>query len=316
MNSSPLRTLRQRLHSETPQIRRAALTQLDENFERVSVPAADLLPFLHDEDSSHRWLAIHLLAKIGDVAALPPLLAATLDPDEAVAEAARDALAAFRSPDALDAFIHGAGQLQPGIRALAVAALGEIGHPRAVPILLHTCGDLANAVRAAAITALGRLRDQRALGAIRWGLYDDASLVRRAAVAAGASFPDPTLPENLVRLLDDPSLSVRSEVAAVLVRFPGQTSIGLLLHFLHDAEPAVVRIALQSLCALRAPVAEHFTPLLEHSLPEIRFAAQAALRHVGFHPRTAPTIPACDSRSPFAASSLDTNRIEYWPEAV
>jgi HEAT repeat protein len=86
-----------RLASADVDVRRVALTELDEILEAASF--RDLLPLLADEDATVRKLTVQALEEIGDHRALPALLKAADDSEPDVAFAAVTAIREFRTPE-------------------------------------------------------------------------------------------------------------------------------------------------------------------------------------------------------------------------
>ncbi len=159
----------------------------------------ELLAALADGDALRRRQAAQDLGELGDVAAVPGLIAALADPVVAVRESAVDGLVAVAMPevawqvatllDSQDAALRNYGQeileglgtasvealmerlVSPSsdVRKFAVDVLGRIGEVseiRATGILCGMLGDANPNVAGAAAEALGRVGDKRALPAL------------------------------------------------------------------------------------------------------------------------------------------------------
>ncbi|QUW00105.1 HEAT repeat domain-containing protein [Chloracidobacterium sp. MS 40/45] len=120
---------------------------------------------LSDAENHVRSAAVEALGRIGDAAALAPLLARqsgafTIAPDELM-----DALLACG--DAGRAVLRQAVDgSEPAIRALLLQRLGADGHPDALPLLLEGLRDVSPLVRQAARQGLARQSDERAAQAL------------------------------------------------------------------------------------------------------------------------------------------------------
>jgi HEAT repeat protein len=120
---------------------------------------------LADAENQIRSAAVEALGRIGDVAALAPLLARqsgafTVAPDELV-----DALLACGEAGRAVLRQAVAGS-EPAIRALLLQRLGADGHPDALPLLLEGLRDASPLVRQAARQGLARQSDERAAQAL------------------------------------------------------------------------------------------------------------------------------------------------------
>jgi len=150
----------------------------------VATPGAisQVLPLLHDRKASVVRHAAELLARLGDPAALPPLLAKCEDPDEAARAAALHALAAFGDPPprAVEALRQGLQHESPHTRgeaALAIAASKRtaLGMPLVVA-LERERDDSAWTVMA---QALGQIGSQEAVTALATVALEKKGLLRK-----------------------------------------------------------------------------------------------------------------------------------------
>jgi HEAT repeat protein len=152
-----------------------------------------LVSALHDPDPHLRAEAARSLGVLGDLRALPELLAALqtdLDPETRMAAAyALGHLGDHRSIDGLLAKLADRNE-DPRIRGMAAEALTGLQERRAVPFLIAALDDPAVEVRFWAAFALGQFGDAAALGALEaLARTDDAVLpgwrsVKEEAAAA------------------------------------------------------------------------------------------------------------------------------------
>jgi LysM repeat protein len=160
---------------------------------------------LHSFDPVERRNAAQELGSMGEeaVAAVPALIRALNDnarlavrsPEgeglpASVAEAAMLALVNLGAPT-VDPLIRSLGNENPGVRRMAVAALGRIQDPRALEPLIEVLEtDPDPLVQAAAVDALRKKRDSRALEALlvaeQNGSWVVRSLAKSAVEEAGA----------------------------------------------------------------------------------------------------------------------------------
>lgn len=152
-----------------------------------------LVPALHDPDPDLRPAVARSLGVLGDLRAVPELLAALeadLDPETRIAAAhALGHLGDHRCVDGLLAKLADRNE-DPRVRGMAAEALTGVQERRAVPFLIAALDDPSVEVRFWAAFALGQFGDPAALGALE-GLAqtDDAVLpgwwsVKEEAAAA------------------------------------------------------------------------------------------------------------------------------------
>lgn len=88
--------------------------------------------------------------------------------------------------------------------------------------------------------------------------------------------PAPMPPEKAIRLLDDPSASVRAEAALALAVNPDVRAARKLIRCLEDLDNQVRNAAMEALIAYPAEI----LPILEASLPEVSLRAKQAMLEV------------------------------------
>ena len=186
------------------------------------------------------------------------LLAGLSSADPAMQDAAAFALGFSRHRGAIDPLAAATGSARPGLRAVAIAALGMLGF-REVP-----------------------------MEPFRKLLEDDAPHVRLSALfglrhLAGPGCPTPVL-EAVHARLSDPSMGIRNEAVLVLGKIGGAVALEMLLAKpIRDPEALVRQNVARALGTLRGP-AERIVPALKELLkdedPGVVRAAQGSLRWV------------------------------------
>jgi len=137
----------------------------------VQTGTRTLIPLLRSRSPERRYEAAIALGRTGDPAAVPALENALSDPD-------------------------------PGVRWMALEALGTIGAP-ALPVLTHLLGSDDIDLRWGAAVALGEIGDPAAVGPLASVLEDPDRYVRTRAALALAAIGAPALPS----LADRPTVS-------------------------------------------------------------------------------------------------------------
>lgn len=99
----------------------------------------------------------------------------------------------------------------PGVRAMAIRALGRHGSPEHVPIILNSFSDKDDLVRWECARALQRIYAPEAVAPLIERLdreTEDDVLVREAAAIALGQYPEPRVAQALFSALNDRNLSV------------------------------------------------------------------------------------------------------------
>ena len=202
-----------------------ALTAMGE----AAIPA--LIESLMHQDWSVRLHAVESLGKTKSRKAVEPLLSVLAhDGDSAVREDTIRALGAIGDPQAVEALL--IVMKEPGLRTVAVEALGRIGDRRVVPMLIEVvtgatppnvtravagCGDQWNeevVTQAAAVHALGVIGDESALPTLVAAL--EPTFTRAEAAAALARFGAKAIPLLLPLLTGTGDENVRYHVKETL----------------------------------------------------------------------------------------------------
>jgi HEAT repeat protein len=193
-----------------------------------------------------RQQAAKTLGQSGDVAAVPALIEALSDPDNAV-------------------------------RREAAKALGFLKDRRTVKPLIAALRDVDTNVRMYSAYALGELRDSAATGQLLETLQDPQWCVRDQAAWALAEINDPSIVPTLVAALQDDSIEV-DLLTRILRHLEDAETSHRLVELLDRADgPARLRI-MEVLCELSLPqVSQTMIDLLEDDSPKIRLRAIQAI---------------------------------------
>lgn len=226
-----------------PEAARALLPLLQDKVKAVRAEAAQALaslgptalPVLLEALSHHEWLvrlhAVESLGRMKAPEAVEPLLYVLFnDTDSAVREDTVRALGEIADARATGFLIKVLDE--PGIRTLAIEALGLIGDRQAVPVLLSIvagtsrpemsravtgCGDAWTeemSAMPAAVRALGRIGDDRAIPVLAEALA--YTVTRAEAAAALVRFGAKAAPHLLPLLRRSPDENVRYHVKEAL----------------------------------------------------------------------------------------------------
>jgi HEAT repeat protein len=249
---------------------------------RIGDPAA-LVPVLRLLDApvaAVRLAAVQALQPIADGRAVDPLLGAAFDSDPRVAAAAIELLGRLRAARAVEPLVELARSGKHDLAAQAATALGLIGDARAVKPLLGLLGDRDAAVRREAAAALANLGDASAAPAILAHLRSPGAAGKPEATRAlGAILrghpPDPRMVDVLAGFLGSGDLSLAaSAVDALGVMRAVGAAPALVARF--AASHALLRLAIvDALGELGAPAG---MAVLHEALraPDARLRAAAA----------------------------------------
>jgi len=171
--------------------------------------------------------------------ALPRLMIAVKDEDDAVRDACVRALGEIEDPESVPALLGALRDKAAPVRAASAWALGEIEDARAVEPLMRTLWDPEAEVRSQAAWALGQLADPRAAVLLVKALADPDREVRSQAAWALGEIKDPAAVEPLVAALQDEDADVRSQAAWALGEIADPSAAGSLAKALKDASPEV-----------------------------------------------------------------------------
>lgn len=238
-----------------------------------------------------------LLARLGDLRAIPALAETLHDPYEdesTVKTAVARALAMFRDPGTAGALL---AQLKehhewssPRIAA-ALVALGE----DAVPACIEALGDESQNLRGWAAQVLGQVGDPRGVGPLVQRLDDRSAAVRLAATEALGRLGDRAAVAPLATaVVRDPAPQVRAEAARALGRIGESASAGPLVEALRDPDYWTRLRAVEAIERIGPSDPELLVAACRDEAPEVASVAAAALERTGFVVRWVDELAAHD----------------------
>lgn len=253
-------TLRPLVRDDSPQVRQAALEVVLALEEDAYPLLPDLLPLLDDPEAAHRQLALDALNRIGRIG--PGPLAELIrelgdkNPQERGRAAETLGYLGEVAAAAVPALTQALADDSPDVRGMAAWALGRMSAAAlpAAPALAKAAADGEAAVCVRALEALARIGGDEATAGVTAGLGHASADVRLAAVDALVQL-DLASADALAALASDADAAVRARVIA------GLGDLG-------DGGPAVTQLLVAS---------------LGDELPQVRAAAVASLRKMGFH---------------------------------
>lgn len=183
-----------------------------------------------------------------------------------------------------------AGDVHPGVRATALAALGAIGSEAELDVIIAALADVVPEVREFATLALAQIGGERAVACLRRELATGTPEVRFQAVAGIADLAPEQAPGWLSPLLEDEDAEVRAQVVRALGSFDQPQLVGHLAGALDDVAGDVQLEAALALARFRDPRAER--PLL---------AALDRRERLGEVARALSQLACARAREPLAA---------------
>ena len=300
----------------------------------VGVTTESQVARLNDADASSRLVAAERLARLGDNAAVKPLLESlATDKDLRVRIKCAAALGELKDRRAVEPLMAAAGTDAPDLRVAAVKALGRIGDHSSTDALFtaahdsesrvresafeslsemgisvdRVSSDLASPnwqVRSSALTTLERLGDPKALPAVARALKDDDARVRSEAARALGGLGDRTAGDALIGALSDPNSEVRTQATIALGRIKSGAAVPALGGLLNDRDTRVSLAAAEALARMREPNA---TRVLLNALadPDSRVRSRAA--HV--LARVSAEGPMDEALGPLARALTDSDSV-------
>jgi HEAT repeat protein len=180
---------------------RASLVQL-----RGDDASRAIADALKQGDAALRVLLIEILTERRAAGAIPEILAAAINDDPAIRQAAMASLGQIAGPEHIAGMVQGVLKASPGAeRAAAEKAImfvcQRVDDPemRAEP-LLAVMEELNAADRAAVLSTLGRVGGQRALGPIEAAIADGDAPVHDAGMRALCNWPHAGVATRLIEL--------------------------------------------------------------------------------------------------------------------
>ena len=204
-----------------------------------------------DKEGEVRGAAVKALGAIGDVRALPVLVAALGDSDYNTSRFyAPGAVKSFKE-QAVPELIKGLKHEKKEVRSGAAIVLGEMKATAAVePLMQLVQQDKEISVRRAGVTALGTIGDVRALPVLVSALGDGDPLVRSDARNAVKNFKEAAIPE-LINGLKNSNVQVRLGSISLLTDLKATAAVEPLMELVQqDKETSVRRVAVTALVAI------------------------------------------------------------------
>jgi HEAT repeat protein len=261
--------------------RRAAVIALGHIGDVRAVPA--IVAVITQDDRDLFGPAAAALARLGDARAFEPLVGLLGDDDLSVRHAAIGALnsigyagMAARMRTLLDA-------PDAHVRESAVKIAGYFGYRECAEGLLARCGDPDEAVRAAALEHVAYLDDERVLPLLVEALERDTPRARAAAVQALAHVTSPQVLPVLRRAAADADAWVRYFSMTSLGRQLDRESLPILARAAeHDSHQPVRMAAVEAIGAIGGDAAaDLLAGLTQTAVAEVSIAAIAALGQTG-----------------------------------
>jgi HEAT repeat protein len=290
----PVGELVAQLTSSNPQVRKAALAELERIGSNDKTVVTALAAALSDPDVRVRLQASEALKDLGAAAspAINELIAALGSRVMGVPGNAQQALVAI-GPQTIPTLIDSLGKIPEQARSRAVWVLGYLGE-QATPALIEAMNDDQADVRIVAIRAIIEMGDrgQRAVPALVHALGDSEEDVRESAAAALGRIGTKarSAAPALTVALRDSAWSVRREAAGALARVgpdPSEAIPALESASKNDAAPEVRAAAASAIVSVARSVADRYRAVvdlivaLEDKDPKVRKAAASALGTLG-----------------------------------
>ncbi|MER0216191.1 MAG: NACHT domain-containing protein [Nitrosomonas sp.] len=250
-----------------------------------------LIMTLADKNLAVRRMIAEALGKIGDKAAVDPLIHCLKDENSRVRWTTAWALGAIGDKAAVNPLIHSLKDENSGVRRIAAEALGAIGDKAAIEPLIHSLKDENSDVRRIAAEVLGKIGDKTAVEPLIHSLKDENSDVRRIAAEVLGKIGDKAAIEPLIHSLKDENFIVCWTAAEALGAIGDKTAIEPLIHSLKDEDSNALWSAAKALREIGDKAAVN--PLI-HSLKDedsnVRWSAAKALRKIGDKAAVEPLI--------------------------
>jgi HEAT repeat protein len=250
-----IENLIEKLGSEDTAVSNDAVSELAE----IGRPA---VPFLLDAlgyvDENTRMHSAWLLARIGAITDIKPLIEALKDGNSYVRANACHALATVESKTTIGPLVEALKDSQSDVRCAAAEALGyitDMDDTKAVEALLVTLDDKDWYVRVCAAWAFGEIGHLSAVPKLIGLLKDDKWRVREAAAETLGWMADPKAIPALVKLLDDRNWNVRLCTIWSLGHIGDEKAIPYLVEMLKQDN---WRLAAKARKSLRKITAEDF----------------------------------------------------------
>lgn len=271
---------------------------------RGEAAVGPLLLALSSDDPETCKAAAATLGRVGARAAVPALLELLHAPAD-VALVAAGALGSIGDPRALDGLIECLRHPQATLRRTAASAIDSIGHADLADRVRVLLTDPETHVREAAATIAGYFGFPGCMPGVLACCHDDDESVRRAAVEQLAHFDDPRALEMLTEALESGTPPLRAAAARALAHVAAAEALPRLGAACRDADPWVRYYAARS--AGHHQRAELVPDLLvlatEDAVPPVRIAAVEALTEIGAAEAVAALGPLAMDHDPMIAQA-------------
>jgi len=277
VETNSLATQQQLLSSPDASTRIEAIWKLREIKDPHAVEM--LRPLLKDPESKVRRSVAIVLGILGGTQAMDGLISLLNDTDGEVVDVAIAELVNVGEP-AASVLVEQIESPDAGIRAGALAVIGQVGEPRVSDAIIHLCHDTDARVRANAIAALAQFHDFRAEAQAETGMTDPDAQVRASAVFAFGRLNSPRSSQFATRALRDADARVRLNAVTVLGRLAPDNMVDLLLPLLTDANVDVRSEAARVLTTYRDPrlVDAYIAAMIDPALSQSAMKALGVLR--------------------------------------
>jgi HEAT repeat protein len=273
-------------------------------FEKIGAPAIPaVVAATLDDDQELRDEAHHVLKIMGQEAvrkggAVPLLVKALADRDEATRARAAECLAALGpgASEAVPALVAALTDESPAVRRAAAFAAGKLGSKSVVPLLIEAITDRDEAARSQAaecLAALGPGASEAVPALVAALKHPDRKVRSSAAWVLGQIGPETAIEPLLQALNDDPDKWVRRASASSLKFVEPRPAkvVDALLNALQDDFEEVRAVAIES---LQRSMPKRAIPLvierLEDPSPQVRLAASHALTDPSNRHTVAPAL--------------------------
>ncbi|MCW5554402.1 MAG: HEAT repeat domain-containing protein [Verrucomicrobiae bacterium] len=200
-----------------------------------------------------RLVAMDVLVRQGNVAAVPVLLDTVAESDPELAQVAKTALGSLPGKEVDDQLVARLPRATGNTRRVLVELAGQRRITAAMPELIKATGDADPAIRAAGIKALGETADAADLGALtdllaRARTEAEVSTVEAALESACARIPDQAATANhLLARLSGSAIPARCALLRVLGTINTPNALAAIKSSVADPQPAVRDTAVRAL---------------------------------------------------------------------
>jgi HEAT repeat protein len=233
---------------------------------------------------SERAKAAHVLGLLGDMRAVPPLLAAMRDPNEDgdVKLACADALGRVRDPEIIPLLCNELVDVDEWASPRVASVLVSFGAQAVDPLLKTLDSGASINARIWAAQVLGKLGETRAVPALIGRLHDRSEQIRLSVANALGDLRHTRAVRPLIDVvLRDPTPAVRQQAATALGRIGDEDAMPVLVGALGDPEYWMRFRALEAIEALEPKDTTSLENALEDANAEVRRRAALALERLG-----------------------------------